>query len=86
MGGSFINGIWRAWSKIREGLFYSRYEGEEEFFRQPIIWNPRITMANGQMIGERSKLSWGPFAAGPTSSFCNGAISLGNYILNKIGS
>ena len=71
---SFINGIWRAWSKIREGLFYSRYEGEEEFFRQPIIWNPRITMANGQMIGERSKLSWGPFAAGPASSFlqwCN---------------
>ena len=71
---SFINGIWRAWSKIREGLFYSRYEGEEEFFRQPIIWNPRITMANGQMIGERSKLSWGPFASGPASSFlqwCN---------------
>ena len=47
---NFINGVWRAWRKVREGLHPTKLNIEEEFLRQLLTWNPRLLMANGQML------------------------------------
>ena len=40
----------------------------EEFLRQPLTWNPWLRLASGKMLGERNKVEWGPFVAGPGGS------------------
>ena len=53
---------------VREGLHLTKLNNKEEFLHQPLTWNPLLLMANGQMLGERSKVAWGPFAIGPSFS------------------
>ena len=64
----FINGIWCVWSKICEGLILKQLDFKEEVLPQPITWNPRQTLLSERMLGERSKIVWGPVAAEPNQS------------------
>ena len=64
----FINGIWKAWKMVREGLAVKQPECEEELRRQPLIWNTNFSVVEGNLLGSRSKLAWGKMATGPASS------------------
>ena len=67
----FINGIWKAWKMVREGLAVKQPECEEELRRQPLIWNTNLSMGEGNLLGSRSKLAWGKMSTGPASSLEN---------------
>ena len=60
----FVNGIWHAWERMGTGLECRSGSNRDELLRQPLLWNSRITTVDGQMVGTRTKVAWGPLAAG----------------------
>ena len=62
----------------------------EELLRQPILWNPLITSASGEMLESRTHLAWGKMEHGPAKSietwrnFCNIEVSEQRRILSTM--
>ena len=64
----FFNSLLRAYEHVLKGLGHGVPTCEEEYLRQPSVWNPNMCLPSGHILGSCTRLDWAKLDARPRAS------------------